>query len=201
MKPIGQKITLCLIITALAVTLASAQVSFTVASAVANPNTARSSNSQYTIVLNAITSFSTTFDLSVSFASAFSITSVSGCQALLNGAALPSAQCAASSNSIVFTSLNIASTVSNLTLYFNTTTALYSGSSLTTLTYYPPGNSANTYNSNSALINITNAPMACSLTSSSAIVGATTNYSFSSSSSSSSLPLFLFCQTLLTEAQ
>lgn len=183
MKLINQKVTLFTIIISLLITLTQSQLSFTITSATTSPNTARSSNSQYQIVLNAITSFSTTFDLSVSFTSAFSITSVSSCQALLNGITISTAQCSASSNSIIFTSLNIATTVTTLTLLFNTTTALYSGSFITTLTYYQVGNSANTYNSNSALISITNAAMSCSLTSSSAIVGAATNYSFSYSPS------------------
>jgi hypothetical protein len=159
------------------------QLSFTVASASASPNTAASSNSQYSILLNAITSFTTNFDVSLSFTSAFSITSVSNCKALLNGSTISTATCALSSNSIVFSQLNINSTVSSLFLQFNTSTALYSGSFIVAISYYQPGNSTNNYNSNSALISITSASMACSITSSSSIVGATTNYTFTLSPS------------------
>ena len=58
---------LCVMMTTL-----NAQVSFAVASSGVSPNTTRTI-SQYTIQLNAITSFSTNFDLSVTFPSAFSL--------------------------------------------------------------------------------------------------------------------------------
>ena len=162
---------------------ALAQLSFTVASASASPNTAASANSQYSILLNAITSFSTNFDVSLTFTSAFQIASVSNCRALLNGANISTAQCAVSSNSIVFSQLNVATTVSSLSLQFNTSTALYSGSFIVAVAYYQAGNASNNYNSNSALISITSALMACSMASSSSIVGGTTNYTFTLSPS------------------
>lgn len=175
--PPTQKVTQAIIILLLLAAHAHAQVSFTVASATTTPNTAASSNSQYNIVLNAITSFSTNFDVSLAFTSAFSVTAVSNCRAILNGANI-SSLCAVSSNSIVFSQLNISTTVSTLSLQFNTSTALYSGSFIVTASYYQPGNASNSYNSNSALISITSASMGCSLTSSSSVVGVTANYSF-----------------------
>ena len=170
--------TTLIVILLLLVTTIHSQLSFTVASASATPNTAASTNSQYSILLNAITSFNTNFDVSLAYTSAFSITSVSNCRALLNGATISTAVCAVSSNSIVFSQLNINSTVSSLSLQFNTSTALYSGSFIVAVSYYQPGNSSNNYNSNSALISITSASMACSMASSSNVVGATTNYTF-----------------------
>lgn len=165
------------------ITSTLAQLSFTVASASTTPNTAASSSSQYSVLLNAITSFSSNFDVSLTFTSAFQITSVSNCRAVLNGANISTAQCGVSSNSIVFSQLNIATTVSSLSLQFNTSTALYSGSFIVTVAYYQPGNASNNYNSNSALISITSSSMTCSMNSSSNIVGATTNYTFTLSPS------------------
>lgn len=177
MKPTSTNLILTLLIFSMNLQLAFAQVQLTVTSASASPNTARSSNSRYQINLSPITSFSNNFDISLAFTSAYSVTSVTGCSVILNGNALSSSICSASSNVITFSSLGIATTVNSLVLNFNTSTALYSGSFLTTLTYYEPGNTGNIYNSNSALITITNAALSCTLTSTSTIVGATANYS------------------------
>jgi hypothetical protein len=151
-------------------------VQFTVASAAASPSTARSSNARYAIQLNALGSFSNNMDVHISFTSAFTLSAVSGCSATLNGATISGAVCTLSSSSIVFSQLNIASTVSTLLLGFNTSTALYSGSFTITLAYYAAGGTSTLYNSNSALITITDASMACTLSSTSATVGATSNY-------------------------
>lgn len=177
MKPTSTNFLFHLLLLAMALHLALTQVQLTVTSASASPNTARSSNSRYQINLSPITSFSTNFDISLAFTSAYSITSVTGCSVILNGNSLSSSVCSVSSNVITFSSLGISTTISSLILNFNTSTALYSGSFLTTLTYYAPGNTGIIYNSNSALITIANAALSCTLTSTSSIVGATANYS------------------------
>ena len=156
-----------------------AQVSFTVNSVTASPSTARATNAQYIIQLSAIGSFSTNFDIQLSYTSAFSLTAVSACTVSLNAATIPSATCTRNSNSITFSSLNIATTVNNITLTFNTSTALYAGSFTLTLAYHQPGNSASVYSTSSTLLIIGNAPMTCGLTSTSAVVGATANYTLS----------------------
>ena len=150
-------------------------VSFTVTSTTASPNSARSAASQYQIQLSAITSFSTNFDVAINFPTGFSLSSATTCSVTLNGAAVSTAVCTQNSNSIVFSSLNIATTVSSLLLGFTTSTASYSGSFTLNIVYYEPGNSATVYNSNSALLIITNDAMTCSLTSTSNTVGATSS--------------------------
>lgn len=150
-----------------------AAVSFTATSTSATPNTARSANSQYLIQLSPLTTFSTDFDIHLSFPPAFSFTNVSACSVTLNGAPVGSAVCTLSSNTIIFSSLNIATTVTSLSLAFTTSTALYSGSFTLTLVYTQPGGSTPIGNSNSALIIVTNAAMTCSLGSTSNIVGTT----------------------------
>lgn len=159
------------------VCIAQAQVSFSVTSALVTPSTARSSNAQFTIQLTAITPSSTNFDLTVAFPSGFNINAASACSVTANGNSIAAAVCSASSNTVSFTSLGINSVVNTLTITFNASSALYASSFVATLNYYPPGTTSNSYNSNSVLLTITNAPMTCSLTSKSATVGATTDYS------------------------
>ena len=155
-------------------------VSFTVTATSATPNTARSTNSQYQIQLSPTSSFSTDFDLVLSFPAAFTLSSVSACTVTINGATVSSAVCTLSSPSIVFTSLNIGSTVTSMSLGFTTSTASYSGSFTLTLVYRSPTNAATIYNSNSALLIIVNSAMTCSLTSTSSTVGASnSNYTLS----------------------
>lgn len=159
-----------------------AQVSFTVTNSNASPNTARSTSSLYTIQLNAITTTSLSFDISVTFTSAFILSAVSQCSLTLNNNLSSTAVCAlnVTSNSIIFTQINNAAIINNITLVFRTSTALFASSFLASLSYYPPGNPSGAYNSNSAPIVVTNAPMtSCSLTSTSNVVGATSNYSIS----------------------
>lgn len=166
--------------------MAAAQLSFTVVSSAASPNTARSSASTYTITMNAITSASLNFDAAVSFTSAFVFSSLNSCQAVLNSNVVATASCslASGSNMVQFTNLNPSlAAVSTLSLIFSTATALYAGSFTATLTYYASGNSSNVYNTNSAPITITTAPMACSLASTSTIAGATANYTLAYSPS------------------
>lgn len=158
----------------------NAQVSFTVASSSVSPNTTRTI-SQYTIQLNAITSFSTNFDLSVTFPSAFSLGTLSGCQLSINAAVVSSAVCTLtnSSNLVTFSSLNNAATINNLTLVFSTGTALYAGSFIATLSYFQPSTPSNSFGSNSAPLTITSTIMPCTITSTSSTVGASTNFTFS----------------------
>jgi len=155
-----------------------AQLSFTVSSSAASPNTARSSNSQYSIQLNAITANSSNFDLSITFTSAFSLSAVTGCQLQINSVSIPNALCQlnSGSNLISFSQLNNSQVITNLTLVFNTSTALYSGSFIASISYYAPGNASKVYSSNSAPITIVSAAMTCSVSSSATQVGATTNY-------------------------
>lgn len=157
--------------------LASASVSFTVAASSVAPDTARSPSSLYSMTLNAISVTTLNFDIYVTFPSDFKLTSVSGCQLLINSNTVPSAQCAISSNIITFTQLNNAQTISTLSLLFYTGTALYSGSFTISINYYLP-NTTTLQGSNSARLLINSAPMTCSLVSTSNIVGATANYSF-----------------------
>lgn len=161
-------------------TTINAQVSFTVASSSVSPNTTRTI-SQYTIQLNAITTFSTNFDLSVTFPSAFSLGTLSGCQLSINAAVVSSAVCTLtnSSNLVTFSSLNNAATINNLTLVFSTGTALYAGSFIATLSYFQPSTPSNSYGSNSAPLTITSTVMPCTITSTSSTVGASTNFTFS----------------------
>jgi hypothetical protein len=167
-------------------TLLNGQVSFTVTSSAVSPNAARSTSSQYTIQLTAITSFSTNFDVSVTFPTGFILTTLSGCQLSINAVVKSSAVCSntSSSNLVSFSSLNNNQTVSNLTLVFNTNTALYAGSFVAALSYYLPGTPSTIYGSNSAPITITTASMSCSFTSSSSIVGASSNFQLSYTPSS-----------------
>lgn len=161
------------------------QVSFTVSSSSVSPNTARSSSSQYTILLNAITTFSTTFDLSITFTSAFVLSTVSSCQLYINNNLVTSALCAltSSSNQITFTSINNTQTIKNMTLYFNSATALYSGTFIASLNYYLPATPSNSYGTNSAPISIINAALTCNMASTSNLVGATSNFTLSYSPS------------------
>ena len=95
-------------------------VSFTLTSTSTSPNTARSTNSQYLMQMSATTTFATDFDITVSFTNAFTLSTLSACSVSLNGNSLASAQCNRNGNSIVFSSLGIASTVSTLSLAFTT---------------------------------------------------------------------------------
>lgn len=163
----------------------NAQVSFTVTSSTVSPNNARSTSSQYTIQLNAITTFSTKFDVSVTFTSAFSLTTLTGCQLSIN--ALPkSTACTltSASNLISFSSINNTNTINNMTLVFSANTALYAGSFVASLSYYLPGTPSTTYGSNSAPLTITNSAMGCSFTSNSSVVGQTTSFQLTYSPSS-----------------
>lgn len=163
----------------------NAQVSFTVTTSTVSPNNARSTSSQYTIQLNAITTFSTNFDVSVTFTSAFSLTTVTGCQVSIN--AVPKTtvcMLTPASNLISFSSINNTNTINNMTLVFSTNTALYAGSFVASLSYYLPGTPSSTYGSNSAPLTITNAVMGCSFTSNSSVVGQTTNFQLTYSPSS-----------------
>ena len=54
-------------------------VSFTVTSTTASPNSARSTASQYQIQLSAITSFSTDFDIAINFPTGFSLSNATSC--------------------------------------------------------------------------------------------------------------------------
>ena len=159
------------------------QVSFTVNSVTASPSTARATNAQYVIQLSAIGSFSTNFDIQLSYTSAFALSSLSGCTVAVNGATVASAVCTRNSNSISFSSLNIATTVNSVTLTFNTSTAIYAGSFTLTLAYHQPSNSAIVYSTSSTLLIISNAPMTCSLASTSNTVGASANYTLTYSPS------------------
>lgn len=99
---------------------AYSQVSFTVNSVTASPNTARATSSQYIIQLTPIGSFSTNFDIQISYTSAFQLSTLTGCSVTLNGANVTSAVCTRNSNSITFSSLNIATTISSIVLTYNT---------------------------------------------------------------------------------
>ena len=159
-------------------------VSFTISSSSVLPDAARSTNSTYQIQLNAIGSFSTDFGVYISFPSAFSLTNVNTCEASLNGVNISTVACSRSSNVITFSSLNIAQTVQNIILKFNTDTALYSGSFTVTLQYFSPSNTAQILNTSSTLLTITNAAMVCSFASDSSLVGASTNYTLTYTPSS-----------------
>jgi len=168
------------------INLLNAQVSFTVASSTVSPNTARSASSTYTIQLNAITTFNTNFDVSVTFPSAFSLTGLTGCQVSINGG-VRSTTCnlTPASNLVSFSSIGNSATISTMTLVFITNTALYSGSFIASLSYYLPGAPATTYGSNSAPLTITNANMAaCSFTSNTSVVGAPATFQLTYSPSS-----------------
>jgi hypothetical protein len=175
-------ICLCLLLTGL-----NAQVSFTVTSSTVSPNNARSTSSQYTIQLNAITTFSTNFDVSVTFTSAFSLSSLSGCQVSINASPRTGTLCflTSASNLISFSSIGSnTNAINNMTLIFSTNTALYAGSFVASLSYYLPGTPATTYGSNSAPLTITNAVMGCSFSSNSSLVGQTTSFQLTYSPSS-----------------
>lgn len=161
------------------------QVSFTVASSSVNPTTARQTSGQYSIQLNAITTFSTNFDVSITFSSAFSLSTLTGCQLSINNAIVSTAVCklTTASNLVTFSSIGNSAVISNMTLIFSTGTALYSGSFVASLSYYQPSTPSNSYGSNSAPITITSAPMSCGFSSTSTLVGAISNFTFTYSPS------------------
>jgi len=103
---------------------------------------------------------------------------VTNCQLSINAAIVSTAVCALGSgtNIITFSQLGVSQTVNNLSISFNTSTALYSGSFIVSLKYYSPTNTSIVYNTNSVSMSIVNAVMPCSITSTSNMVGATANY-------------------------
>lgn len=88
----------------LVVSHVNGQVSFTVTNSNASPNTARATASLYTIQLNAITSTSLNFDVSITFTTAFILSSVSQCSLMINNNLVSSAVCnlIIASNAIIF---------------------------------------------------------------------------------------------------
>ena len=163
------------------ISFASSQF-FTPSSFSVSPNYAKSTNSQYIFSFNAITPFNTNFDIRVYFPSQYSIASVSGCSFALNNQVVSSAQCSFSSstNQIIFTQLNIATAISSIRITFNTTTPRFSGSS--TIIFYYYNTTTNTIISsltNYISLNIVNAIMPCTVTSTSVIVGDNVTYTFS----------------------
>ena len=175
------KLISCWIFVAFLIVASVGQVSFTVTSSTVSPNTARSTTSQYSLQLNAITSYSSTFDILLTFPSAFSLGSPSACQLSINASPVSTAVCekAPSSNLITFSSINNNRTITNMTIVFTTGTALYSGSFVISLSYTQPGVSSNSYGSNSAPISINSANMSCSFASSSSVVGANATFTLS----------------------
>jgi len=166
------------------ITSTQSQVSFTVANSNTSPNTARHTNSLYTFQLSAIISTSINFDVGITFtpASAFILSGVSSCSFMINNVLVNSAQCTyqSSSNAIIFTQINNNIAITNMTISFRTSSALYANTFLLPISYYPPGTTSNAYSTNTAPIVITNALMtSCSIASSSNIVGAQANYSVS----------------------
>lgn len=72
--------------------------SFTPTTFSVSPNFAKSTSSLYIFNFNAITSFTSNFDIRVYFPSQFVISTVTGCGFWLNGNSVSSAQCTASTS-------------------------------------------------------------------------------------------------------
>lgn len=144
-----------------------------------SPNYAKSLSSRYLFNFNAVTPFSINFDVYVTFPTQYTIGSVSGCQFLLNGSPVASAVCTVNStnNAIIFSQLNINSSISSIQLQFNTSTARFSGSSTIIFYFYNtttniPISSLTNYVS----LSIVNAVMSCGISSNSVIVGDNITY-------------------------
>lgn len=119
------------------------------------------------------------FDVHVTFPTQYTIGTVSGCQFLVNGVAVTTVACAVNStnNAIVFSQLNIATSVSSIQIQFNTSTARYSGSSTIVFYFYnTTTNSLVNSLTNYVSLSIINAIMSCGVSSNSVIVGDNITY-------------------------
>lgn len=144
-----------------------------------SPNYAKSLSSRYLFNFNAVTPFAMNFDVHVTFPTQYTIGSVSGCQFLLNGSPLASAVCAVNStnNAIIFSQLNINTSISSIQLQFNTSTARFSGSSTIVFYFYSTTtNSLISTLTNYVSLSIINAVMSCGISSNSVIVGDNITY-------------------------
>lgn len=144
-----------------------------------SPNYAKSTSSRYLFNFNAVTPFILNFNVQATFPTQYTINSVSGCQFLLNGIQINSAVCSVNTtnNAIVFSELNISTSITSIQMQFNTSTARYSGSSTVVFYFYDTStngivNSLTNYVS----LSIVNAVMSCGVTSNSVIVGDNITY-------------------------
>lgn len=135
----------------------------------------------YSFTFNAGTPFTTNFDIKIYYPTQYTITAVTGCGVWVNGVAVSTTVCAVSlsTNEVVFTQLQINTTISNIRIEYRTSTARYSGSASLIFYYYNPTTSTLISSLTSYVsLSIVNAIMPCTFTSTSAIVGDNITYTF-----------------------
>ncbi len=156
--------------------------SLTISNYSVTPNYAKSSSSLYSFSFNAGTSFTANFDIKVYYPTQYTISAVSGCGVWVNGVTVSTAICTVSlsTNQVVFTQLQLTTTITNIRVQFRTSTARYSGSSNLIFYYYnPTTNALITTLTNYVSLTIVNAVMSCSVNSTSNIVGDNITYTLS----------------------
>jgi hypothetical protein len=109
-----------------------------------NPNYAKSDSSTYSFLFNAGSPFSADFDIYVYFPTNFAPSTVSNCKVSINSILLSTTVCnvSPSTNQIILTNLNITTLITNISIIFNTSTAMYTSSS--TLIFYFYNTTTNT---------------------------------------------------------
>lgn len=138
------------------------------------PNYAKSDNSTYSFLFNAASPFTANFDIYVYFPTNFAPTAVSNCKVAVNGNAISGAVCSVSTatNQIIFTNLNISVAISNISVVFNSSTAMYASSPTLIFYFYnTTTNTSITDLTNYVSLSIFNAVMGCTISSTSNNVG------------------------------
>lgn len=135
------------------------------------PNTARTPSALYSIRVNAISSFTANYDLSLNFPTGFALTQATNCKIAINGVAdtiFPI--CTFTASQIVFTNFSTGVLVTSMNVSFNTNTALYAGSFTVSLAYFQTGTNTQ-LGTNSALVTIAVASIICNIATTGTRVG------------------------------
>lgn len=147
-----------------------------------SPNYAKSTASVYNITFTATSTVTSNFNLHILFPSQYSPTSPTNCAFKIVNSFASGAACTVDTNTneIIFSNLNIATTVSSYSVQFTTSTARYSGTSTLLFSYYNlNGTKSTTITDTYVSVSLSNAIMSCSISSSNDIVGANTSYTVS----------------------